>query len=440
MRAFLAKTVDYAKRSRVLDTALRYNPLYYDKVAELLRAVEKMDLSERRRLTQRLTERTLGWALATNTKVKAGTAYLDWPILDKEQLRGKEESFRNRGVFAVPAATGGTTGVPIRLWRSLRCVAAEQSFMDHILAPMGISFRTARIAILRSDYVKPPSDRRPPFGIQTHNGRRLILSSQHLDDETVEWYANELNEFAPNVFLVKPSSAESLARRIIQLGLEVRVPVILSSTEVLHNSSRRLLAETFQSIVVDQYGLAERTVFALSKKADAYFINPAYGYAEFRQVSDANFPEHLSCAEIITTGFWNESMPLVRYRTGDLIVYPSSYNSNDLEAVALGLKPFLSIVGRSNDYLISPRGGRLVSINHLLRETTNVVRMQIVQESLDRVRIRVIPDSAYGKADRDILMENVRRKIPDDMTVTIEIVDELETVSSGKVPFVIRRV
>ena len=142
---FLAKCVDFAKRGSFLDTALRYNPLYYGRVAKLLHEVEAMDLAGRRDLSHRLTERTLRWARAAGAMVDAGTALLEWPILEKEQLRRNEESFRNRRVFAVPAATGGTSGIPLRLWRSLRCIAAEQAFVDHILAPMGLSFRAARM-------------------------------------------------------------------------------------------------------------------------------------------------------------------------------------------------------------------------------------------------------------------------------------------------------
>ena len=196
---FLAKSVDFAKRGSFLDTALRYNPLYYGRVTKLLHDVEAMDLAGRRDLSHRLTERTLGWARAAGARVDAGAAILDWPILEKEHLRNNEESYRNRRVFSVPAATGGTTGIPIRLWRSLRCIASEQSFIDCILAPMGLSFRTARIAILRGDNVKPPSDRRPPFGFRTQSGKRLVLSSQHVADDTIGWYADELNRFTPDI-------------------------------------------------------------------------------------------------------------------------------------------------------------------------------------------------------------------------------------------------
>jgi hypothetical protein len=66
--------------------------------------------------------------------------------------------------------------------------------------------------------------------------------------------------------------------------------------------------------------------------------------------------------------------------------------------------------------------------------------MQFIQEALDDVRIRVVADPRVGAVDTTTLMNNVRYWVPQDMRVTIETVDELERLPSGKTPFVIRRV
>jgi len=103
-------------------------------------------------------------------------SFAHWPILEKEELLGNEEKFRKPSIFAIPASTSGSTGVPIRLWRSPRSVAAEQAFIDSIVDPFGLSFRNARLARFRGDLFKSPSDREPPYGIITNGGRCLRLS------------------------------------------------------------------------------------------------------------------------------------------------------------------------------------------------------------------------------------------------------------------------
>ena len=47
-------------------------------------------------------------------------------------------------------------------------------------------------------------------------------------------------------------------------------------------------------------------------------------------------------------------MPLVRYRTGDLMRLRAG---SDPIAVAYGVEPFLGVVGRTDDYLVAPDGG-----------------------------------------------------------------------------------
>ena len=65
--------------------------------------------------------------------------------------------------------------------------------------------------------------------------------------------------------------------------------------------------------------------------------------------------------------------------------------------------------------------------------------MQIVQESLTDVRMRIIVTPQFTGRDEEQLLHNVREKLPQSMQVTIERVDALERTALGKTPFVIHR-
>lgn len=439
MRRILTNLTGHAKRNNLLDIGLRYNLLYYNPVRRLIRDLEGMDMAQRRTLSERLLSRTLGWARATAARRGLERPFPDWPILEKEELREGPESFRKRVIVALPTKTSGSTGTPIKLWRSPRCVAAEQAFLDSLVEPFGPSFRRARIAILRTDNIKSPSDRTPPFGIVTNWGRYLILSSRHLSTDTAPWFVEALNDFAPDILWIYPNAAEALARHVIDQGLEVHVPVVLSSSETLSLPAREMLEQTFQARVISYYGHAERVAFAATADDGRWFFNPIYGRIELRAVVDTTPSAGPMHAEIIATGFWNESMPLVRYRVGDQVICPDSHDRDDLEAIALGVKPFIDVAGRETDYLVSPRGEILNGMDQLSWGVWNIVRMQVIQESNDFVRLNIIAAPAFGEADRKILNENIALNLPDDMTVEISLVDELEAGSSGKIPYVIRK-
>ena len=430
----------WAKKTGVIDNVLRYNPLYYRPVKRLLGQLEVMDLAARQELSDRLTRRALRWARRTPAGRNGTSRLAAWPVLEKSAVRQGPEKYYSRGLVAIPASTSGTTGTPLEIRRSLRCLASEQAFIDHLLAPWDLSFRTARIARMRADRIKPIEDREPPYGVLADRGRRLLLSASHLGPQTCDWYYDELRRFAPDVLYIHPSSGEALAGFFQQRGLSLSIPLVMTSSETVYPSGRRLMEDVFQTTLIDYYGLAERVTFAASREEGVYYFNPAYGRVELLPLGDAEAPPDCRAMEIVATGFWNEAMPLVRYRTGDRAIVPSAYGPSDLEDVTFGLKPVIAIEGRDKEYMISPRGEVVGGLPHVTHGVSGLVRMQFIQEALDDVHIRVVADPRAGAVDTATLMSNVRYWVPEDMRVTIETVDELVRLPSGKTPFVIRRV
>ncbi len=81
----------------------------------------------------------------------------------------------------------------------------------------------------------------------------------------------------------------------------------------------------------------------------------------------------------------------------------------------------------------------MTGIDHIPRDVAHVVRMQVIQERPDYVRILVLPTQEFNDTDRQQILTNARLKIPESMEVVIEIVDELVRTAQMKTPFVIRK-
>jgi len=439
-RGNLVRAVSWARQSRMIDDAVRYHPWHYRRVRRLRRRYAKEDPSGQARIRNELLRRALAWASETphGRETAGGGRLADWPLLEKTALRDRPAAFRLRRLIALPASTGGTTGLPLQLWRSPRCIAAERALLDHHLeAATGLTFRDARIAVLRGDNVKDPSDHRPPFGAVVQQGRRLLLSSQHLGGDTVAWYADTLRAFAPDILWIYPSTGEALVRLLRRAGLTLRLPLVLSASEMLSETARTWLAKTLHARVIDYYGLAERVALAFSTHPGCYRFDPVYGTVELLPLAEPG-PDEMAVAEIVATGHWNDAMPLVRYRTGDRILCHPGTDATALMEVATGARPFRALLGRAGDYLLSPRGEVLVGIDHLPREINNILRLQVIQETLNQVEIRVVPAPGYGPSDREQLEHNLRGKLPDDMSVQIVEDRPLRRSATGKTPFVIR--
>jgi phenylacetate-coenzyme A ligase PaaK-like adenylate-forming protein len=142
---------------------------------------------------------------------------------------------------------------------------------------------------------------------------------------------------------------------------------------------------------------------------------------------------------VVGTSYWNNTLPLVRYRTGDLIRVPAEWGASELEELALGLRTFEGILGRQQEIVVCPHRVRLTGIGCVPHEVRHVLRMQAVQESFDELRIFVLPTSGFGQADADALLANTRLRLPPEMKVTVEIATRLERTPRGKTPLIVHR-
>jgi phenylacetate-CoA ligase len=314
-------------------------------------------------------------------------------------------------------------------------VAIEQAAIDGLLRRAGLEPRGARVAVLRGDDIKPTADRTPPFWREAVGGRRLIFSSNHLGPDTIGAFARALADFRADYWWVYPTALESLLHLAGAAGLSLAVPLVLSSSEVLSPAACGLARRALGARVIDHYGQAERVAFSSATDGGGHCFLPGYSHVELVRLPDEDGVRY----EIAGTSLWNDAMPLVRYRTGDVIRCDRPLSAAEIEAVTLGARPFGGVIGRDGDILIAPDGSPLTGIDHFHRGVERIVRIQVVQASRTDVEIRVLPGPGFGDHERSQLLANAARKLPPAMRTEVRVVERLETTAAGKTPFVIRR-
>ena len=125
--------------------------------------------------------------------------------------------------------------------------------------------------------------------------------------------------------------------------------------------------------------------------------------------------------------------------TGDRIWYPADYTERDLELVTLGLKPFIKIIGREVEYLVSPSGEKVYGLCNLPRGLENILRLQVIQHAVSDVELRILPTSDYNESDYRKLITNARSRIPGSMRIHVRSDGNFERTKMNKTPFVIRK-
>jgi phenylacetate-coenzyme A ligase PaaK-like adenylate-forming protein len=417
------------------DGLVRRNPLFYSSAARLLRRFDTLDARAQEQWRAQRLQRTLRAAARTpyGRSVATSRSLAEWPVLEKEVVRKNPAQFHHgSGWFTLAASTSGTTGTPLSLRRSLSSVAYEQAVIDHFVErSSGLSLRRCRAAVLRGDDIKPLVDREPPFWRLANGGHRLMLSANHLDESTLPHYLDALRRYAPDILFAYPSALESLCTLMLKRGDQLRIATTECASEALAPMTSEIAKRVLGTRVLAHYGQAERVAWAQGSPEDGYRFVPTYSVNELRFVESV---DDADIYELIGTGLWNEAMPLIRYRTGDHV---RLRKGSDPEAVASGRESFLSVIGRSDDYLIGPSGARLIGINHIPRGVPNLIRAQFVQESPEAVTLLVVPAPGFGEGDRRLLLEQAARKLPPSMRVRIETTNRLRRNASGKTPLVV---
>jgi phenylacetate-CoA ligase len=435
--ATLSSLAARVKRSEWANRAVRYAFGDNKEVRQVIDRMSSPGAEEREAIQQELTKRVLMAAGRTSYGRARPLDLGAWPVLDKAVVRERLEDFLLPVRFKVPAATGGSTGQPMRLWRGLTNITAEQTFLDEVAGLGGVRFRDARVAVLRGDVPKRAADGSIP-NYERVGRQRLVMAAGNLSGATLGDYLSALRLFSPDILWVYPTAGDALASLCLDRGLRLPVRIVISSSEMLSEVAMQRMQEVFGGTVANYYGQAERVCMAVSTRPGRSFFLPAYGLVELMPIAGQSNAGENRVARVVATGFWNDVMPLVRYDTGDLLEYDATYGDDELRLVGLGVLPFVRIVGRPSEYLLTPSGGRVQALNTIVREIREVRRAQFYQHENLMVEIRVVPAPDFGDPSARRLMAIARTKIPEEIPIEIRLVDRLYALPSGKTPFVIR--
>jgi phenylacetate-CoA ligase len=174
---------------------IRRNPFYYERSASVLARGEAADYDRRRAWATRQVRHTLQLAQRTEygRSVNGRDDLASWPLLEKECLRHGLKAFTTGSDWlAAPATTGGTSGVPLRVLRSLEAIVFEQATIDRVIQSLGVDARTARTAVLRGDnpldIVVSPN----PESEIISNGRIMSMSANAVTHTSVDNIADRL--------------------------------------------------------------------------------------------------------------------------------------------------------------------------------------------------------------------------------------------------------
>jgi phenylacetate-CoA ligase len=196
---------------------------------------------------------------------------------------------------------------------------------------------------------------------------------------------------------------------------------------MLENAVRARIESAFSAPVCDVYGSTELKEIAWECRERAgYHINSDWVLVEIEEPQGS----------VLVTSLYNRGMPLIRYRLGDTGSFIASRCrcGRSLPLMAVGFC-------RSVDLFVLPAGGRVspYTLINAIEVLDEIRQFQIVQESIDRVVVVVVPRGEFTSEAAARVGATLRPHLPG-IAIEIQIVASIAREPGGKYRMAMSRV
>jgi phenylacetate-CoA ligase len=353
-----------------------------------------------------------------------------FPILTKTDIRRHERSLIS-SAFDISKLrlkrTSGSTGVPLNIyieepavqWKSACTIRSDEwsgwRLGQSVAKAWGAENQHFGLkAFLRNHFLD----------------RAINLDTLNINDSRLSDFATSLRRHQPGLIYGHAHSLYLIACSLKKMGItDVRPNGVISTAMLLHSWQRVVIEQVFGCPVTNRYGCEEVSLIACEcEEHNGLHLNADSIYTTV----------DVATGQLLVTDLTNRAMPLIRYRIGDVVVASSRHCR-----CGRGLPLIERVEGRDADYVVTP-SGRLISgislTDHFGCNVPGAAQVQIVQESLTVLRIRIVPDDDFGLESRKKLAALVEEMFGSGVHHEVEVVQSIPQEASGKYRFCISKV
>ncbi|MFZ5987263.1 MAG: phenylacetate--CoA ligase family protein [Bacillota bacterium] len=352
------------------------------------------------------------------------------PLMDKATIRenfDKLLSKKRNKVLCSCETSSGTTGILSKIVRDITCVRYESAALKRFWQSAG-DMGSKRV-VLRGGIVVPGDIKEPPFWEYNRLNNELVMSSFHLFYENSKHYVNEIVNYRPEVVYAYPSTAYLAARFFADEGIKLKLKAVFTSSETLSDYQRELIQEVFDCRVYDWYGQSERVSAIGQCEMGTYHIIEDYSITEIIPSQEGN--------EIVGTHLYNYAMPLIRYRTCDIVEL-----SDKKCSCGRHFRVVDRVLGRKSSYIMTLDGKKVSAtlLGYFIKYVDSINEIQFVQEKKGEVVINITTNSKFEESDREKIINITKEHMGKEMNVELNILDIIPRGSNGKYTSVINKI
>lgn len=347
------------------------------------------------------------------------------PVLTRDILRQRFAGLRSVGVRlgrVQRASTGGSTGQPVTVLIDMS-VGFALAARHRAHRWFGLEPGAREIVLWGSPIELTQQDRLRSVRDWLINSK--LLSAFDLGADALARYAAILTRHRPQRIYGYASAIYLFACYLKSIGWRPpwRLNAVFTTAEPLFPFQRETIETLFECPVAVEYGSRDAGLLANECPSGGIHI-PAEGV-----LIEIDGAAGDGLGEIVVTNLYTPAMPIIRYRTGDIGELASGSC-----ACGRSLPVLRRIEGRRTDFLVTPSGRILhaLSVIYVLREHDGVQDFQVRQESLDRVRVDLVPGPGFSASDRAALQAKIGVALGNEVDVTVETTARIPLSPSGK--------
>lgn len=260
--------------------------------------------------------------------------------------------------------------------------------------------------------------------------RRTFIPAFELDEDRIRDLINLIEREKPVLIDGYAESFNYLSRAISEGSLTHSPQAVMTSAQILTKQTREDVEAKFSTKVFDKYGSREFSGIAYECDAhDGHHIQWESYIVEILKDGKPVAPGE--SGEVVVTDLNNFSVPLIRYRIGDLAeAMAPAVCGCGRNSARIG-----SIIGRTQA-LVLVSGGKWLPgafFAHFFKEYDTIVnQFQVVQGEADSFTLKIVKGSHWSQEPWQACLKHLHEYVGDDIRIDVEFVDQIPLLRTGK--------
>lgn len=232
------------------------------------------------------------------------------PIITKEQVIQRFDEINADDITDYyPATTGGSSGTRLLVNNARETLFLENATHYHYMAQYGYDYKKHKILLLAGEESSGLCSISPLYNM-------IRVSGRHMNRTNFKEALKFINDEKPDFIIALPSSAYQFCK-FLKTGnykIDSNIQHVFFRSENINPQQRLFIEDVLNCKSTAYYGSTERIVWGEEYEdiegVPIYTFNPYYGYVEI---------DNEDGISLVGTGFINPKMPLIRYKTDDII-------------------------------------------------------------------------------------------------------------------------